>query len=93
MRLRRSLPVQTEFLVRLLHKPQVRKTKGSVKHNQFHGDHMRAYSQLICDITKQVTSQWTIGESFLIRSSMQEITPAGLRMIALSQRQNALVRL
>ena len=40
----------------------------------FHGDRMRAYSQLICDITKQVTSQWTIGESFKVRSFMQEIT-------------------
>ena len=40
----------------------------------FHGDRMRTYSQLICDITEQVMSQWTIGESFLIRSSMQEIT-------------------
>lgn len=40
----------------------------------FHGDRMRAYSQLICDITKQVTSQWTIGESFKVRSYMQEIT-------------------
>lgn len=39
----------------------------------FHGDRMRAYSKLICDITKQVTSQWTIGESFLVRASMQEI--------------------
>lgn len=40
----------------------------------FHGDRMRTYSQLICDITEQVMSQWTIGESLLIRSSMQEIT-------------------
>lgn len=39
----------------------------------FHGDRMRAYSQLICDITRQVTSQWQIGESFLVRTSMQEI--------------------
>lgn len=40
----------------------------------FHGERMRAYSQLICDITQQVTSQWTIGESFLVRPFMQEIT-------------------
>lgn len=40
----------------------------------FHGDHMRAYGQLICDITKQVTTPWRIGEPFIIRSSMQEIT-------------------
>jgi cytochrome P450 len=40
----------------------------------FHGDRMRAYSQLICDITNQVTAPWRIGEPFLIRSFMQEIT-------------------
>lgn len=40
----------------------------------FHGDRMRAYTQLICDVTKQVTAQWEIGEPFLVRSSMQEIT-------------------
>ncbi|HEY9710962.1 MAG TPA: cytochrome P450 [Oculatellaceae cyanobacterium] len=40
----------------------------------FHGDRMRAYSQLICDITKQVTTQWKIDEPFIVRSSMQEIT-------------------
>jgi cytochrome P450 len=40
----------------------------------FHGDRMRTYSQLICDITQQVTSQWKIGESFKVRSFIQEIT-------------------
>ncbi|HEY9651989.1 MAG TPA: cytochrome P450 [Coleofasciculaceae cyanobacterium] len=40
----------------------------------FHGDRMKAYSQLICEVTQQVTENWKIGESFPIRSSMQEIT-------------------
>ncbi|HEY9599525.1 MAG TPA: cytochrome P450, partial [Cyanophyceae cyanobacterium] len=40
----------------------------------FHGDRMKAYSQLICEVTKQVTAKWKIDESFPIRSSMQEIT-------------------
>ena len=40
----------------------------------FHGDRMRAYSQLICEITEQVTAQWKIGEPFRVRSYMQEIT-------------------
>lgn len=40
----------------------------------FHGDRVRTYGQLICDITEQVISQWTIGEPFCIRSSMQEIS-------------------
>ncbi len=40
----------------------------------FHGDRMRAYGQLICDITEQVISQWTVGKPFSVRASMQEIT-------------------
>lgn len=40
----------------------------------FHGDRMRAYGQLICDITRQVMSQWKIGQPFSVRSSMQEIS-------------------
>ncbi len=40
----------------------------------FHGDRMRTYSQLICQITEQVTSQWQIGKPFSARTSMQEIT-------------------
>ncbi len=40
----------------------------------FHGDRMRAYGQLICDVTRQVTSQWRVGEPFSVRSSMQEIS-------------------
>ena len=39
----------------------------------FHGERMRAYGQLISDITKQVINQWTVGEPFKVRSSMQEI--------------------
>jgi cytochrome P450 family 110 len=40
----------------------------------FHGDRMRAYGELICDITKQVTQQWKINESFAVRPYLQEIT-------------------
>jgi len=40
----------------------------------FHGERMRAYGQLICDITEQVMSQWKIGEPFYVRSAMQEIS-------------------
>lgn len=40
----------------------------------FHGERMRAYSQLISNITQQVLSQWTIGKAFPVRSSMQNIT-------------------
>jgi len=40
----------------------------------FHGDRMRTYGQLICNITNQVMSQWRIGKPFVVRASMQEIS-------------------
>ncbi len=40
----------------------------------FHGERMRAYGKLICDITEQVISQWKIGEPFRVRPFMQEIS-------------------
>jgi cytochrome P450 len=40
----------------------------------FHGERMRAYGKLICDITEQVMSQWKIGEPFYVRLAMQEIS-------------------
>ncbi|MBD2777692.1 cytochrome P450 [Iningainema tapete] len=39
-----------------------------------HGERMLAYGELIRDITKQVTSQWKVGEPFSIQPSMQEIS-------------------
>ena len=40
----------------------------------FHGERMRTYGQLICEITQQVTDQWTNGTLFIARAVMQEIT-------------------
>lgn len=40
----------------------------------FHGERMRHYSQVICDVTNQATSRWKIGESFSVRDLMQEVT-------------------
>ena len=40
----------------------------------FYADRMRAYSQLICDLTQQATTEWQIGKSFNVRTYMQEIT-------------------
>lgn len=39
-----------------------------------HGERMLAYGQLSRDITKQVISQWQVGESFSVLPSMQEIS-------------------
>lgn len=40
----------------------------------FHGDRMKSYGTLICEITEQVMSQQTIGEVFSVRSATQEIS-------------------
>ncbi|WP_445633643.1 Cytochrome P450 [Nostoc sp. DSM 114161] len=40
----------------------------------FHGDRMKAYGQIITNITHEVISKWKIGEPFSIRDSMQEIS-------------------
>lgn len=40
----------------------------------FHGERMRAYGELIRDITKQVASQWNIKKPFVARPTMQDIS-------------------
>ncbi|MGB3614403.1 MAG: cytochrome P450 [Elainellaceae cyanobacterium] len=40
----------------------------------FHGDRLRAYAQLICDITRQVSADWKPGQSIVARQPMQAIT-------------------
>ncbi len=40
----------------------------------FHGERMKAYGRLICQITEQVASQWVEHKPFVSRSSMQEIS-------------------
>jgi cytochrome P450 len=40
----------------------------------FHGERMRAYGQLIGEITEHIISQWHEGKPFSVRSSMQAIT-------------------
>ncbi|MEM1309296.1 MAG: cytochrome P450, partial [Cyanobacteria bacterium P01_H01_bin.153] len=40
----------------------------------FHGDRLRTYGQLICDITRQVSAHWQVGQKILARPPMQELT-------------------
>ena len=40
----------------------------------FHGDRMKAYGQLICQITEEVTTQWSPGASISIAQFMPDIT-------------------
>lgn len=40
----------------------------------FHGERMKAYGHTIWDIAQQVSNQWKIGETFVARPAMQEIS-------------------
>ncbi|MEQ9371946.1 MAG: cytochrome P450 [Coleofasciculus chthonoplastes F3-SA18-01] len=40
----------------------------------FHGERMKAYGQLITEITEQVITQWEVGKPISIRSFMQQIS-------------------
>ncbi len=40
----------------------------------FHGDRMRNYGELICNITKEAASNLTVSNTFIARKLMQEIT-------------------
>jgi cytochrome P450 len=40
----------------------------------FHGEHIRAYSQLICHTTQQAMAKLMIGQAFPVRPVMEEIT-------------------
>jgi cytochrome P450 family 110 len=40
----------------------------------FHGEKVKSYAQLICQITEKVASQWKVDKPFLARNAMQEIT-------------------
>ncbi|MBO3462268.1 cytochrome P450 [Aetokthonos hydrillicola Thurmond2011] len=39
----------------------------------FHGERMLAYGDIICDITKQVASQWPVGEPFSVVPSVRSL--------------------
>lgn len=40
----------------------------------FHGERMRTYGDLICQLTEKVFSQFSVGQPFLARTAMQEIS-------------------
>lgn len=40
----------------------------------FHGDRLRDYGQLICEITEQVIKEWAVGSTISIHQAMPEIT-------------------
>lgn len=40
----------------------------------FHGDYLRAYREIICDMTRKVSTHWQAGQSIVARPPMQELT-------------------
>ncbi|MER3435548.1 MAG: cytochrome P450 [Leptolyngbya sp. ERB_1_1] len=40
----------------------------------FHGERLQTYAQQICQITQQVANQWQIGQPFVARTAMQQIS-------------------
>jgi cytochrome P450 family 110 len=41
---------------------------------QFHGDKIRVYTDLICNVTKDLITQWRVGETINLREEMQSIS-------------------
>jgi cytochrome P450 family 110 len=41
---------------------------------QFHGDKIRAYTELICTVTKDLVAGWQVGETINLRAQMQSIS-------------------
>ncbi len=40
----------------------------------FHGEKIQAYAKQIVDITENIAGKWQVGESFIVRSTMQKIS-------------------
>ena len=40
----------------------------------FHGEQLRTYAQLICDITRDISADWQPGQTILARSPIQNLT-------------------
>ncbi len=40
----------------------------------FHGEKIQVYAQQIIDITENIANQWKIGDSFIVRSTMQKVS-------------------
>lgn len=40
----------------------------------FHGERLQTYAQQICQITEQAASQWQVGQTFVARTVMQQIS-------------------
>ncbi len=41
---------------------------------QFHGDKIKAYTELICTVTRELIEEWQVGETINLREQMQSIS-------------------
>jgi cytochrome P450 len=55
----------------------------------FHGDYLRTYRQLICDITHQVSANWQPGQSIVARPPMQDLTLSVMLQAVFGLREGA----
>ncbi|MEM9215813.1 MAG: cytochrome P450 [Cyanobacteria bacterium P01_F01_bin.150] len=67
-----TLMVGDHSLLLLDGKPHQRQRKLLMP--PFHGDRLRSYAQLICDITRQTSNHWRLGRSFVARPPLQGLT-------------------
>ncbi|MFB2968914.1 cytochrome P450 [Aerosakkonema sp. BLCC-F183] len=58
----------------LLHDGEYHQRQRKLLIPPFHGERMKAYGEIVCDIAEEVISKWTIDKPFEARSSMQEIS-------------------
>jgi cytochrome P450 family 110 len=66
-------PIVGDYSVMLLDGDRHKKRRQLVMPS-FHGDRMRAYGGLICDLTKQIFSQLPTNQPFAARATTQEIS-------------------
>ena len=67
------LPLLGEYSM-ILHDGDYHQRQRRLLLPPFHGERMRAYGNLICDVADRVISEKTIDEHFLARPAMQEIS-------------------
>ena len=55
----------------------------------FHGERLRTYEQLICDLTRQVSATWQTGQSIVARPPMQKLTLSVILQAVFGLREGA----
>lgn len=58
----------------LLHDGEYHQQQRKLLLPPFHGERMKSYGQIICQITEKVISDWEVGQTFVARFQTQEIS-------------------